>query len=131
MDFEMNEKQSKSFSEWIQKTDVIPQYSDIRTLNLCSTEEKILLEKLFKRQNKFDALKNFKNTKNEKYNYELDKDSQFISFINLSKHEQEYKDQNLISEVIQKCKTDKDFIVKEALLDDPDSSFFLLKEFKC
>jgi len=59
---------------------------------LCSTEEKILLEKLFKRQNKFDALKNFKNTKNEKYNYELDKDSQFISFINLSKHEQEYKD---------------------------------------
>jgi len=75
MDFEMNEKQSKSFSEWIQKTDVIPQFSDIRALNLCSTEEKILLEKLFKRQNKFDALKNFTNSKNEKYNYELDKDS--------------------------------------------------------
>ena len=90
---------------------MLPQFKELKTLNLSLGEEKTILELMFKRQSKFDALENFTNERNEQFNFENENDSSFISFLDLSNLENTYNDANFISRIVDKCKSDKEFVI--------------------
>lgn len=96
-EFEMYEKQSKQFLAWMSEQQVLPLFKDLKTFNLSLIEERALLELLFKRQSKFDALENFTNNRKDQFSLKKEGDTSFMSYLNLSNLKEGQNDENFIS----------------------------------